>query len=95
MQVNIGFNAVEWSEAIDWVVRLLPILIPIILVQLILVLTAVVSLARKPNPWNEKILWLVLVLAVNTIGPIIYFAVGANFLNQKHAEREDGEDEQR
>jgi len=93
--VNIGFNTVEWAEAIDLIVRLLPVIIPIVIIQMVLMITAIVSLVRKPNPMNEKILWLLLILIVNTIGPVVYFAAGINYLDQKHAEREDMQDGQR
>jgi hypothetical protein len=91
MQWNVGINAAEWSEAMDLIIRLLPILIPLFVVQIILAVTAVVNLIRKRNPMNEKVLWLLLILLVNLIGPVIYFAVGANYLDNLHAQREDAE----
>jgi formate/nitrite transporter FocA (FNT family) len=83
----------SFNEAFHFVFRLLPILIPLTIVQLTLMVTSIVSLVRKPNPWGDKILWLLLILLVNLIGPIIYFAVGSNHLEQKNAEGEDMGDE--
>jgi len=91
MTFNVGVNAMEWAEIVDWIVRLLPILIPLMVVQFVLMITSIVSLVRKPNPMSEKIVWLLVILLVNTIGPIIYFAVGSNHLENLHAQRQDGE----
>ena len=53
MTFSVGVNAMEWAEIFDWIIRLLPILIPLAAVQFILMITSVVSLVRKPNPMNE------------------------------------------
>ncbi|MCL2204558.1 MAG: PLDc N-terminal domain-containing protein [Defluviitaleaceae bacterium] len=90
MDINIVFNTTDWREVVDFIIRLLPILIPLLVLHLILLVTAIVSLVRKPNPWGEKILWLLLVLLVDIIGPVIYFAVGTNHLDNKYA-AQDGE----
>jgi ABC-type transport system involved in cytochrome c biogenesis permease component len=80
----------DWNYAFDFVFRLLPIFIPIVILQLILTVTAIVSLVRKPNPWGEKLVWLLLVLLVDIIGPVVYFAVGSGYLDNKDAARQDG-----
>jgi hypothetical protein len=89
--IHFGGDFNNLGEAMDLLIRLLPILIPLVLVQFILMVTALVSLIKKPNPWNDKILWLLLILLVNLIGPIIYFAVGANHLENRFAQAQDGE----
>ena len=77
---------------LDVFISLLPILIPLFLLQLVLMITALISLAKKPLSWNDKLGWLILILLVTTIGPVIYFAVGANMLEQKIAQTNDQEE---
>jgi len=72
--------------------RLLLILSPLIIINLILVVAAILSIARKALPWGQKWLWLVLVLAVDLIGPIVYFAVGSNLLEEKAANNQDSQE---
>ena len=60
-------------------------------IQLVLFVTALVSLLRKKVPAGEKVLWLVIILLVNIIGPIIYFAVGSSMLDEKAASMEKEE----
>ena len=91
MQINIGVDG-DWQASIDLLVRLLPIVIPIIILDLTLKITAIVSIIRKLNPWSEKILWLLLAM-VNIIGPVVYFAIGSSYLEKLYAERQDVENE--
>ena len=63
---------------------------PLIVIGLILALTMIVNIARKPLPWSQKWMWLLLLVTL-PIGPIIYFAVGSNMLETKAAEIQDSE----
>jgi len=74
-------------ETID-LSRLMLLLAPVIAVQFILSIALVISIARKSLPWRDKWPWLLL-LFVNLIGPIIYFVVGSNKLDEKAAEHQD------
>ena len=69
-------------------VRFLILLAPVIAIQLILAIALIISVARKSLPWGDKWPWLLLLL-VNIIGPIIYFVVGSNKLDEKAAEYQD------
>jgi len=68
---------------------LILILAPLLVIDLVLIITAILSLARKALPWGQKWVWLLLVLFVNIIGPIVYFAVGSNILEEKAAQYQD------
>jgi len=68
---------------------LLLVLAPLVILDFVLIIAAVLSIARKPLPWNQKWVWLLVALLVNIIGPIIYFAVGSNMLEEKAAQLED------
>ncbi|MFE8695849.1 PLD nuclease N-terminal domain-containing protein [Cytobacillus sp. FJAT-53684] len=60
---------------INWAV-IVPIIAPIILIQLILMLIAIIDLVRNDKTNGPKWLWILLILFVNIIGPILYFVVG-------------------
>ena len=70
----------------------LMVVIPLAIVQLILLITALLSLLRKNVQTNDKLLWGAIIVFINLIGPIIYFAIGSNLLDQKAADMEDNND---
>lgn len=58
-------------------IKYLPFLAPIIVAELILVLTALVHIFKHPNyRFGNKIMWVLIVVLFQIIGPIIYFVVG-------------------
>ncbi len=55
----------------------LPFLIPIFLIELILMVTALVHVLRnKRFRFGNRILWIIIVVFVQILGPIFYFTVG-------------------
>ena len=69
---------------------ILLIIIPLVLLQVGLMVAALVSLLRKPSVSSgDQVLWLLLIVLVNLIGPIIYFAIGSNMLDEKAAKQAD------
>ena len=54
----------------------LPFLVPVILIQLILMISALVDLIRREHTRGPKWVWAVVVVIVNIIGPIVYFVIG-------------------
>ena len=75
---NFDFN-------LDYVIKLLPIVIPLMVLQMALMLSAAISICRKPGSFRgEKLVWLIVILIVNTIGPILYFSIGAKRLEEGH-----------
>lgn len=56
---------------------LLPMLLPIIIIQLTLALTALVHVLRHPKyRFGNRFIWILVVLFVQIIGPVIYFVFG-------------------
>lgn len=53
--------------------EILPLLIPLLLIQLLLVIAALVDLVRRERTRGPRWLWAIIILFVNLIGPIIYF----------------------
>ena len=59
------------------VTQYLPILLPIIIIQYTLAIVALVHVLRHPHyRFGNKVLWIILVLLVQLIGPILYFTIG-------------------
>lgn len=66
-------NAVTIAELMEF----LPFLIPIILVELTLMLTALVHVLRHKNyRFGNRIIWIIVVVCLQIIGPILYFTIG-------------------
>jgi Phospholipase_D-nuclease N-terminal len=54
----------------------LPLLIPIILIELALLIFALVDLLRRERTKGPKWLWAVLIIFIQIIGPVLYLLVG-------------------
>ena len=55
----------------------LPFLIPLIIAELALAITALVHVLRHPNyRFGNKVMWIIIVLFLQIIGPVVYFAFG-------------------
>jgi len=72
MQLHYGFEDlkdIEWS--LVW-----PIVFPFVLVALLLIVIALIDLVRNRHKRENVILWAIVILFCNTIGPILYFTIG-------------------
>lgn len=57
--------------------QLLPLLIPLIILQFTLAIVSLIHLLKHPNyRFGNKIFWIVVVLFIQIIGPICYFTFG-------------------
>lgn len=57
----------------------LPLILPMIILQLIFQIFALVDLFRRPKEeirWENKIIWVLIVLVFGMLGPIVYFIFG-------------------
>lgn len=55
----------------------LPFLLPLILIELVLALTALIHVLRHPHyKFGNKAVWILVVLFFQIIGPVIYFVFG-------------------
>ena len=68
-------------EAIDSIINtilpLLPILIPLIIIQFGLLITALIHiLTHNTYKTGNRLLWIIICICINTIGPILYFILG-------------------
>ncbi|MCL2137095.1 MAG: PLD nuclease N-terminal domain-containing protein [Coriobacteriia bacterium] len=63
--------------SIEFLKEYLVFLIPLFAIQIVLAVVALIHVLRHPNyRFGNKALWIVIVLLINTIGPIVYFAIG-------------------
>lgn len=56
--------------------KYLPLLIPVLLVELGLIIFSLVDLARREKTKGPKWVWALVILLVSTFGPIIYLIFG-------------------
>jgi hypothetical protein len=56
--------------------RFIPLLIPIILIQVTLMVVALVDVLKKRNARGNYWVWVFVIIFVNIFGPIAYFAFG-------------------
>lgn len=54
----------------------LPILLPVIIIEFILLIVALVDCIKAEKTNGPKFLWIFIIIFINTIGPILYFIVG-------------------
>ena len=55
----------------------LPFLVPVILVELALMITALVHVLRHEKyRFGNRILWVIIVVFLQIVGPILYFTIG-------------------
>ena len=55
---------------------ILPYLIPLILLQLVLMIVALLDLIRRKRAKGPKWLWAIVIIFINIIGPIVYLLFG-------------------
>ena len=60
----------------EFIRQYLPLLIPVILIQLVLIITALVDLYRRAHTRGPKWVWALVIILINIIGPIVYFVAG-------------------
>lgn len=56
--------------------ELLPLLIPVILLELALMAVALVDLVRRERTRGPKWAWTLVIVFVNLVGPILYLLLG-------------------
>jgi len=72
VKLHYGLNELK---DIDWF-AVLQIALPFMLVGLTLILIALVDLYKHRKERANVVLWTIVILFFNTIGPILYFTIG-------------------
>lgn len=59
------------------IMEFLPFIVPILIIELALALTALIHVLRHPRyRFGNKVIWILVVLLFQIVGPIIYFVLG-------------------
>ncbi|KPN95176.1 PLD nuclease N-terminal domain-containing protein [Lysinibacillus sp. ZYM-1] len=72
MKLHYSFD--EFSQ-INWA-SILPILLPFLFVGSLLIIIALIDLFRHRNRRENIVMWTIIILLFNTIGPVLYFMIG-------------------
>ena len=54
----------------------LPMIIPLVIIQLVLMAAALLDLRRREKTRGPKWMWILIIIFGELVGPIVYFAVG-------------------
>ena len=60
----------------DQIMKYLPLLIPLLVIQLAMMILALVDILRREKTRGPKWLWIAVVVLGEMIGPILYFVIG-------------------
>jgi len=74
MKMELHYGIKDLKD-IDFMV-FLPIVLPVMAVGAILVFLALFDLYRHRKTRENALIWMVVILFVNTLGPILYFVIG-------------------
>jgi hypothetical protein len=66
-------NALPGFEIIQ---KYLPLLIPVLVLELGLMIYCLVDVIRRPKTRGPKWMWIVIVVVINLLGPIAYLIIG-------------------
>ncbi|MEF2096842.1 PLDc N-terminal domain-containing protein [Bacillus sp. CFBP9009] len=72
MKLHYGWNELK---DIDFM-PILPIILPVIAIGMILILIALIDLYRNRKTRKNVLLWTLIIIFANTVGPILYFVIG-------------------
>ncbi|PES61595.1 phosphatidylserine synthase [Bacillus cereus] len=72
MQLHYGLNDLKDID----IMAFLPIVLPIIAVGALLVFIALIDLYRNRKTRKNVLVWTLIILFVNVLGPILYFVIG-------------------
>ncbi|MGP4075422.1 PLD nuclease N-terminal domain-containing protein [Halobacillus sp. K22] len=67
------------QDTIQFLEDNLAIIAPLILIQIILMIAALISLVRSEETNGPKWMWALIIVIINTLGPIAYFIFGRRF----------------
>lgn len=57
--------------------EMVPILIPVLLVDIVLAIAAILHILRHPHyRFGNRVMWLMIVVILLLFGPVIYFVLG-------------------
>jgi len=65
------------NTPIQQLIKFLPFIIPLVILQLILMVVALMDLSKRDKVrWLPKWLWLIIIIIGELVGPIVYLVAG-------------------
>ena len=62
---------------VSQIVKMLPFLVPILILEVVLLVVAILDIVKRQKvTGGNKVLWIVVVVIFQIIGPIVYFIFG-------------------
>ena len=58
------------------IAEILPIIAPLVIIQFLLMIVALISLVKTEHTNGPKIMWVLLIIFISYIGPILFFIIG-------------------
>ena len=78
------------APELEFLISLLPFLIPLIVLQFVLMTIALVHIwAKSTKATSTKVIWTLIVLWVSTLGPIAYLTFGRNMGGEADEKHDD------
>ncbi|MGE1126286.1 PLD nuclease N-terminal domain-containing protein [Bacillus wiedmannii] len=72
MQLHYGWNDLKDMD----IMAFLPIILPVIAVGALLVFIALIDLYRHRKTRKNVLVWTLIIIFVNVLGPVLYFVIG-------------------
>ncbi|EJQ53319.1 MULTISPECIES: PLD nuclease N-terminal domain-containing protein [Bacillus] len=72
MKIHYGLNDLKDID----IMAFLPIILPVIAVGALLVFIALIDLYRNRKTRKNVLVWTLIIIFVNVLGPILYFVIG-------------------
>jgi hypothetical protein len=63
-------------NGLDFILKYLPLLIPLLLIELGLMIFCLVDITRREKTKGPKWMWILIVVVVNLLGSIAYLIIG-------------------
>jgi hypothetical protein len=71
------FRGKEMDEQLKTIINMLPLLIPLFILELALMVIALLDVIKRERVrGGNKIVWIIVIVAVSMIGPIVYLLFG-------------------
>jgi len=72
LSTGTGEKMDEIAQLKEWI----PLLIPVVILELALMAAALIDLVRREKTKGPKWMWILIIVLVNIFGPIAYFLIG-------------------
>lgn len=72
MKLHYGINDLKDMD----IMAILPLILPVIAIGMLLVLIALIDLYKHRKTRENVLIWTMIILFANTLGPILYFVIG-------------------